>query len=63
MLHANDLVTSDNTYFVATGITAGDFLEGVQRRGPFLRSESVVMRAHSGTIRRVISDSRPARWD
>ncbi len=63
VLHANDLVTSDNTYFVATGITAGDFLEGVQRRGPFLRSESVVMRAHSGTIRRVISDSRPARWD
>lgn len=63
VLHAGDLVRSDNTYFVATGITSGDFLEGVQRRGPFLRSESVVMRAYSGTIRRVITDQRPNRWD
>jgi fructose-1,6-bisphosphatase II len=63
VLHANDLVRSDNAYFVATGITSADFLDGVQRRGPFLRSESVVMRAHSGTIRRVITDQRPTRWD
>ena len=63
VLQANDLVTSDNAYFVATGITAGDFLDGVQRRGPFLRSQSVVMRAHSGTIRHVNTDQRPHRWD
>ncbi len=63
VLHANDLVASDNCYFVATGITSADFLDGVQRRGPFLRSESVVMRSYSGTIRRVITDQRPDRWD
>ena len=62
VLHADDLVASDNAYFVATGITSSDFLDGVQRRGPFLRSESVVMRAHTGTIRRVITDQRPGRW-
>ena len=61
VLHADDLVASDNAYFVATGITSADFLDGVQRRGPFLRTESVVMRAHTGTIRRVITDHRPDR--
>ncbi len=63
VLHAHDLVASDNCYFVATGITSADFLDGVQRRGPFLRSESVVMRSFSGTIRRVITDQHPDRWD
>ena len=63
VLHANDLVKSDNAYFVATGITTSDFLDGVQRRGPFLRTESVVMRSYSGTIRRVITEQSPTRWD
>ena len=63
VLEANDLVSSDNCYFVATGITSADFVEGVQRRGPFVRAESVVMRSHSGTIRHVISDMDPNRWD
>lgn len=62
VLHANDLVASDNTYFVATGITQSDFLDGVQRRGPVLRSESVVMRSFSRTIRRVVTEQRPDRW-
>ncbi|WP_166987270.1 class II fructose-bisphosphatase [Canibacter zhoujuaniae] len=62
VLDQNTLVTSDNTYFVATGITSSDFIEGVRRRGPFLRAESIVMRSHSGTIRRVISDMREDRW-
>lgn len=63
VLEANDLVASDNCYFVATGITSADFVDGVQRRGPFVRAESIVMRAHSGTIRYVTSDMDPNRWD
>ena len=63
VLGANDLVASDNCYFVATGITSADFVDGVQRRGPFVRAESIVMRAHSGTIRHVISDMDPTRWN
>lgn len=62
VLEAHDLVTSENTYFVATGITQSDFLDGVKRRGPFIRTESVVMRSHSGTIRYVTTDSVPRPW-
>lgn len=62
VLEANDLVASDNCYFVATGITSADFVDGVQRRGPFVRAQSIVMRAHSGTIRYVTSDMDPNRW-
>lgn len=62
VLEANDLVTSDNCYFVATGVTSADFVQGVQRRGPFVRAESIVMRAHSRTIRHVVSDMDPGRW-
>lgn len=63
VLEANDLVASDNAYFVATGITSADFIEGVQQRGPFVRAESIVMRSYSGTIRHIISDMDPTRWD
>ncbi|MFC5337917.1 class II fructose-bisphosphatase [Leucobacter denitrificans] len=63
VLEANDLVASDNCYFVATGITDSEFVDGVQRRGPFVRAESIVMRSHSGTIRHVTSDMDPNRWD
>ncbi|MDO4241540.1 MAG: class II fructose-bisphosphatase [Microbacteriaceae bacterium] len=61
-LDQNTLVTSDNTYFVATGITSADFVDGVQRHhGMYVRTESVVMRGHTGTLRRVISDMRVDR--
>ncbi|MBP1325740.1 fructose-1,6-bisphosphatase II [Leucobacter exalbidus] len=63
VLQSNDLVASDNCYFVATGITSAEFVDGVQRHGPFVRAESIVMRAHSGTIRHVISDMDPTRWN
>ena len=62
VLEANDLVASDNCYFVATGITSAEFVEGVQRRGPFVRAESIVMRSYSRTIRHVTSDMDPTRW-
>ncbi|UBH04994.1 fructose-1,6-bisphosphatase [Leucobacter sp. Psy1] len=62
ILEADDLVASDNCYFVATGITDSDFIDGVQRNGPFVRAESIVMRSHSGTIRHVVSDMKADRW-
>lgn len=62
VLEADDLVASDNCYFVATGITDSDFIDGVQRNGPFVRAESIVMRSHSGTIRHVVSDMKADRW-
>ena len=62
VLDQDSLVRSDNTYFVATGITAADFLDGVQYRGGFVRTESIVLRGHSGTVRHIVSEMRPDRW-
>lgn len=59
---ADELVTSDNTFFVATGVTDGAMVEGVRRRGPIIRTESIVLRSRSGTIRRVIADHPVDKW-
>jgi fructose-1,6-bisphosphatase II len=59
---ADDLVRGDNTFFVATGVTDGGLVEGVRRKGPIIRTESIVMRSKSGTIRRVIADHVASKW-
>jgi len=58
----NDLVSSDNTLFVATGVTDGGLLEGVRRKGPIIRTDSLILRGLSGTIRKVSADYRADRW-
>nr|WP_200921092.1 MULTISPECIES: class II fructose-bisphosphatase [unclassified Plantibacter] len=62
VLGANDLVRGDNTYFVATGVTHGELVDGVQRKGPIIRTESLVLRSRSGTIRRVEADHLAEKW-
>lgn len=59
---ADDLVRGDNTFFVATGVTDGALVRGVERRGPIIRTESIVLRARSGTIRRVTADHLVQKW-
>jgi fructose-1,6-bisphosphatase II len=59
---ADELVSSDNTFFVATGVTDGAMLEGVRRKGPVIRTDSIILRGRSGTIRRVQADYRADRW-
>jgi fructose-1,6-bisphosphatase II / sedoheptulose-1,7-bisphosphatase len=45
--------------FAATGVTDGSLLEGVHRhKGGCITTESIVMRASSGTIRRVSTEHR-----
>jgi fructose-1,6-bisphosphatase II / sedoheptulose-1,7-bisphosphatase len=44
--------------FAATGVTDGSLLEGVKRRGAIMTTESVVMRASSGTVRWVKGEHR-----
>ena len=40
--------------FAATGVTDGSLLKGVKRRkGGCIETESIVMRASSGTVRRI----------
>ena len=59
---ADELVRGDNTMFVATGVTDGGLVAGVRKKGPIIRTESIVMRGRSGTIRRVIADHLAEKW-
>ena len=53
-LVADDLITSDDCFFSATGVTDGDVLQGVRYQGARGAStESLVMRSRSGTVRRI----------
>ncbi|MBU9673477.1 class II fructose-bisphosphatase [Planococcus sp. CP5-4] len=51
VLMMDDLVKGDDAIFAATGITDGELLRGVQLKGSFAESHTLVMRAKSGTIR------------
>ena len=51
VLKMDDLVKGDDAIFAATGVTDGELLKGVQFKGSFCTTESVVMRAKSGTVR------------
>ena len=56
VLLTDDLVTGNNVFFVATGVTDGEMLEGVRFRGGTATTHSIVMRSKSGTIREVKSE-------
>ncbi len=55
--HLDDLASGD-VIFAATGVTDGTLLEGVKRRKNCLTTESVVMRASTGTVRWVRGEHR-----
>ncbi len=52
-----DLVKGD-AIFAATGVTDGSLLKGVKRRSGVMTTESVVMRASSGTVRWIKGEHR-----
>ncbi|WP_218031192.1 class II fructose-bisphosphatase [Nocardioides psychrotolerans] len=58
VLHTDDLVTGDDCFFVATGITDGDLMRGVRYRSGGATTHSLVMRSRSGTIRSITSEHR-----
>ena len=53
MLTNDRLVSGEDVFFAATGITDGELLKGVRYYGDGAESHSLVMRGKSGTIRRV----------
>jgi fructose-1,6-bisphosphatase II len=59
---ADELVRSDNTFFVATGVTDGELVRGVRRENGIITTESIVLRSRSGTIRRVTADHLENKW-
>lgn len=49
----NDLAKPDNVMFAATGVTDGPMLQGVRRTAHGARTNSIIMRSKTGTIRRI----------
>jgi fructose-1,6-bisphosphatase II len=58
VLTTDDLVNTDDCFFVATGITDGELMQGVRYRGGGATTHSLVMRSRSGTIRNIISEHK-----
>jgi fructose-1,6-bisphosphatase II len=59
-LTMQDLVSSEDVFFAATGITDGEFLHGVKYFGAGARTESLVVRGLTGTVRQITATHR---WD
>ena len=53
VLNTDDLVSGEDVFFSATGITDGDLLKGVRHRGQSIITQTLVMRSRSGTVRMV----------
>ena len=59
VLTTNDLVSGNDVFFAATGITDGELLKGVRFAPKGITSNSIVMRSRSQTIR-LIESEHPA---
>jgi fructose-1,6-bisphosphatase II len=53
VLTTDDLVSGDDVFVAATGVTTGALLEGVRYTREGAVTESLVMRSRSGTVRRI----------
>jgi fructose-1,6-bisphosphatase II len=53
VLETDDLVSGDNVFFCATGVTDGDLLRGVHYTPGGCTTQSIVMRSKSGTVRMI----------
>src|SRR4051812_19714498 len=53
VLSTEDLVSGDNIFFCATGVTDGDLLKGVHFYSGGCTTQSIVMRSKSGTVRMI----------
>ena len=58
ILTTDDLVQGDNCFFAATGVTDGELLNGVRYAPGIVRTQSLVMRSHSGTVRLIDAQHR-----
>jgi fructose-1,6-bisphosphatase II len=58
VLTTDELVTGDDCFFVATGITDGELMRGVRYVPGGATTHSLVMRSRSGTIRSIASEHR-----
>ncbi|MGB1226138.1 MAG: fructose-bisphosphatase class II, partial [Mycobacterium sp.] len=61
VLHTEDLVSGENVFFSATGVTDGDLLKGVHYYSGGCTTQSIVMRSKSGTVRTIDAYHRLAK--
>jgi len=60
VLRMDDLIASEDVFFAATGITEGELLHGVKYFGSGARTDSLVVRGLTGTVRQITATHR---WD
>jgi fructose-1,6-bisphosphatase II len=58
VLTMNDLVSSEDVFFTATGITDGELLQGVRYFGNGASTDSLVVRGLTGTVRQITATHR-----
>ncbi|HEX5809435.1 MAG TPA: class II fructose-bisphosphatase [Anaerolineales bacterium] len=58
VLTMDDLVSSEDVFFAATGITDGELLKGVRYFGDGASTDSLVVRGLTGTVRQIIATHR-----
>jgi fructose-1,6-bisphosphatase II len=63
VLYTNDLVSGEDVFVAATGVTTGALLQGVSYSYSGLETDSIVMRSRSGTVRRVSATHSPAKLE
>ncbi len=56
VLHTQDLIRDDDVSLALTGVTHGELVNGVRFMARGARTETLVMRSRSGTIRRIESE-------
>jgi fructose-1,6-bisphosphatase II len=53
IMNQDEIITSDQVFFAATGVTDGMLLDGVHYAGGFAMTHSIVLRAKTGTRRMI----------
>ncbi|MBM3125380.1 MAG: class II fructose-bisphosphatase [Chloroflexi bacterium] len=63
VLTMDDLVSSEDVFFAATGITDGELLQGVRYYGDHITTDSLVVRGLTGTVRQIIATHTTDKLD
>ena len=63
VLTMHDLVSSEDVFFAATGITDGELLQGVRYFGLGASTDSLVVRGLTGTVRQITATHRLDKLD
>ncbi len=63
VLTMDDLVSSEDVFFAATGITNGELLQGVRYFHNGARTDSIVVRGLTGTVRQITATHRLDKID